>query len=302
MTTTDDVLAGVNLHGRTALVTGATSGLGAETARALAATGAQVLLGARDLAAATQAAERIRAAQPGARLEVFGLDLADLDSVRALGDRIAERGLPIDLLINNAGVMYTPLARTRDGFELQFGVNHLGHFALTRALLPALAAGADRAGVSARVITLSSDAHKAHPVDLADPNFADREYDKFVSYGQAKAANALMAVGLQRRFGAQGLRAFAVHPGVCATGIARHMSRADMAEMKRMAAGTKNTLTTLKTIPEAAATTVWGAVDPGLDTLGGAYLADCAVGAAAAHATDPDTADALWDLSVTLTS
>ncbi|WP_051461399.1 SDR family NAD(P)-dependent oxidoreductase [Tomitella biformata] len=300
--TTDEVLDGVDLGGRTALVTGPAGGLGTETVRALAAAGARVILAARAISAAEAVAARIWDAHPGAELDILGVDLADLDCVRALGDRIADRGLPIDILINNAGVMYTPFARTRDDFELQFGVNHLGHFALTTALLPALIAAAERSGVPARVITLSSDAHKAHPVDLADPNFVEREYNKFVAYGQSKSANALMTVELQRRFGDQGLRAFAVHPGVCATGIARHMSRDDMAEMKRMAADTKNSLANLKAIPEAAATSVWGATAPELDTLGGAYLADCALGVAAEHATDPETAEALWTLSATLTS
>lgn len=300
--TTDDVLAGVDLSGRTALVTGATSGLGAETARALAAAGAQVVLTAREVSAAEAVAVQIRAAHPDVGLEVFGVDLADLESVGALADRIDERGLPIDFLINNAGVMYTPFERTRDGFELQFGTNHLGHFALTTRLLPSLTAAADRSGVHSRVITLSSDAHKAFPVDLMDPNFHDREYNKFASYGQSKSANVLMTVELERRFGEQGVRAFAVHPGVCATGIARHMSREDRAEMKRMAAGSKNTLTNLKTIPEGAATSVWGAVAPALESAGGAYLADCEVGEARNHATDPATAVALWDLSVQLTS
>lgn len=300
--TAEQVLRGVDLTGRTALVTGATSGLGAETARALAAAGARVLLAARDVDAATTVAERIRAERPGAELEAFGIDLADLDSVRALSDRILERRIPVDLLINNAGVMYTPFARTRDDFELHFGVNHLGHFALATDLLPALTSAADKSGVPARVIALSSDAHKAFPVDLVDPNFHDHEYNKFAAYGQSKSANALMALELQRRYGDQGLRAFAVHPGVCATGIARHMSREDMAEMKRMAAGSKNALTNLKTIPEAAATTVWAAAASELDTVGGAYLADCAVGAAADHAADPETAEALWELSLRLVS
>ncbi|MBP1161947.1 NAD(P)-dependent dehydrogenase (short-subunit alcohol dehydrogenase family) [Rhodococcus sp. PvR044] len=300
--TTDEVLDGVDLNGRTVLVTGVTSGLGAETARALAGAGAHVVLTARDTAAAGSVATRIRQAHPSSEPEVFGLDLADLESVRALVDRVSERRLAVDILINNAGVMYTPFERTRDGFELQFGTNHLGHFTLTTALLPSLSAAADRSGVPARVITVSSDAHRAHPVDLVDPNFESRTYDKFVAYAQSKAANVLMTVELERRVGGQGVHAFAVHPGVCATGLARHMSSGDMAEMKRMSAGSPNALTNLKSVPAAAATSVWGATAPELDSVGGAYLADCVVGAAADHATDPATAAALWELSDELTA
>ncbi|MFI6433467.1 SDR family NAD(P)-dependent oxidoreductase [Rhodococcus oryzae] len=300
--TTDEVLDGVDLNGRTVLVTGVTSGLGAETARALAGAGAHVVLTARDTAAAGSVATRIRQAHPSSEPEVFGLDLADLESVRALVDRVSERRLAVDILINNAGVMYTPFERTRDGFELQFGTNHLGHFTLTTALLPSLSAAADRSGVPARVITVSSDAHRAHPVDLVDPNFESRTYDKFVAYAQSKAANVLMTVELERRVGGQGVHALAVHPGVCATGLARHMSSGDMAEMKRMSAGSPNALTNLKSVPAAAATSVWGATAPELDSVGGAYLADCVVGAAADHAIDPATAAALWELSDELTA
>ncbi|TJZ75957.1 SDR family NAD(P)-dependent oxidoreductase [Rhodococcus oryzae] len=300
--TTDEVLDGVDLSGRTVLVTGVTSGLGAETARALAGAGARVILTARDVAAAGSVATRIGGAYPSSEPEVFGLDLADLESVRTLADRLSERRLAVDILINNAGVMYTPFERTWHGFELQFGTNHLGHFALTTLLLPSLSAAADRSGVPARVITVSSDAHRAHPVDLVDPNFESRAYDKFVAYGQSKAANVLTTVELERRFGGQGVHAYSVHPGVCDTGLARHMSREDMAEMKRMSAGSPNALTNLKSIPAAAATSVWGATAPDLDTVGGAYLADCGIGAAADHATDPATAAALWELSAELTA
>ncbi|MFC4606002.1 SDR family NAD(P)-dependent oxidoreductase [Rhodococcus kronopolitis] len=300
--TTGDVLDGVDLRGRTVLVTGVTSGLGSETARALAGAGAHVVLTARDAVAADTVAARIREAHPGVEPEVFGVDLANLESIRALVVRLSARRLPVDVLINNAGVMYPPLQRTRDGFELQFGTNHLGHFALTTALLPALTAAADRSGRPARVVTLSSDAHRAHPVDLVDPNFESRAYDKFVAYGQSKAANVLMTVELQRRFGEQGVHAFAVHPGVCATGLARHMSREDMAQMRRMSEGSENALSNLKSVPAAAATSVWGGTAPELDTAGGAYLADCAVGAADGHATDLTTAGELWSLSVRLTS
>jgi len=296
--TTDDVIAGVDLGGRTALVTGVTSGLGGETARALAASGAAVILAARDGAAAAGVADRIRAQVPGADLSSVALDLADLSNIRVAVAQIGAR--PIDLLINNAGVMYTPFARTADGFELQFGTNHLGHFLLTTSVLPNLRSAAERSGTASRVVTVSSDAHHAHAVDLADPNFLQRPYDKFVAYAQSKAANVLMTVELRNRHDDSEIQAFAVHPGVCATGLSRHMSRDDFAEMKRMSAGKPGLLTNLKSIPAAAATSVWAATAADLSTTSGVYLVDCAVGRASDHAVDAGTAAALWELSETL--
>lgn len=300
--TTDDVLDGLDLHGRTVLVTGAASGLGAESARALAGAGAHVILTARDTSAAKTVATRIREKHPRAEMDILEVDLADMKSIVALVDRLSDRSLSVNVLMNNAGVMYTAFEHTRDGFELQFGTNHLGHFALTTALLPILVAAADSSGTAARVVTLSSDAHRAHPVDLVDPHFENRAYNKFVAYGQSKAANVLMTVELERRFGSAGVHAFAVHPGVCATGLARHMSREDMAEMKRLAAGTPNSLSRLKSVPAAAATSVWGASAPQLESAGGSYLADCDVGTASSHAVDPVTAADLWELSTRLTA
>ncbi|MCA1004611.1 SDR family NAD(P)-dependent oxidoreductase [Rhodococcus hoagii] len=294
-TTTDDVLDGVDLTGRTALVTGVTSGLGGETARALAASGATVILTARDGDAAAVVADGIREVVPGAELLVTALDLANLSSIRVAAESLG--GQPIDLLINNAGVMYTPFERTADGFELQFGTNHLGHFLLTTLLLPNLSAAAQRSATASRVVTVSSDAHRAHAVDLADPNFLDRPYDKFVAYAQSKAANVLMTVELQTRYADGGINSYAVHPGVCATGLSRYMSRDDFAEMKAMSAGKPGLLSNLKSIPAAAATSVWAATAAELESAGGVYLADCAVGRASRHAVDPVTAEKLWELS-----
>ncbi|WP_433610487.1 SDR family NAD(P)-dependent oxidoreductase [Prescottella agglutinans] len=293
--TTDDVLSGIDLAGRTALVTGVTSGLGGETARALAASGAAVILAARDGDAAAVVADGIRETVPDAKLSSVAVDLADLSRIRGAVDLLGAQ--PIDLLINNAGVMYTPFARTTDGFELQFGTNHLGHFLLTTSLLPNLQSAAERSGSASRVVTVSSDAHRAHAVDLVDPNFLERRYDKFVAYGQSKAANVLMTVELQRRHADNGIHAFAVHPGVCATGLSRYMSRDDFAEMKRMSAGKPGLLANLKSIPAAAATSVWAASAPGLTSESALYLCDCRVGRAAEHAVDPETAAALWGLS-----
>jgi NAD(P)-dependent dehydrogenase (short-subunit alcohol dehydrogenase family) len=294
-TTTNDVLAGVDLSGRTALVTGATSGLGSETSRALAAAGATVVLAARDGEAALTVADRIREEIPHAVLSSISLDLADLSSIRTAVEGLGAQ--PIDLLINNAGVMYTPFAQTVDGFELHFGTNHLGHFLLTTELLSNLRRAAERSGAVSRVVTVSSDAHRAHAVDLVDPNFVERPYDKFVAYAQSKSANALMTTELRNRYEGSGIAAFSVHPGVCATGLSRHMSREDFAEMKRMSAGKPGLLTNLKSIPAAAATAVWAATARELVSANGAYLADCGIDRAADHAADPVVAAALWELS-----
>lgn len=295
--TTDEMLTGVDLTGRTALVTGATSGLGAETARALAAASATVVLAARDFDAAVVCARRIRKLHPEAELDVIAMDLTDPDSVRTAAGMMALRRSGLDLLINNAGVMYPPLTRTARGLELQFATNHLGHFLLTTELLPVLTATAARRGVPARVITLSSDAHRAYPIDLTDPQFHRRPYDKFVAYAQSKAANVLMTVELQRRLAGAPVAAYAVHPGICVTGLARYMSRDDFDMMRRLTVRTPGRLVNPKTLEQAAATTVWAATAPELDRHRGAYLADCAVGKAGGHAVDPETAQELWELS-----
>lgn len=296
--TAAEVIAGHDLSGSCAIVTGANTGLGEQTAAALASADAQVVLAVRDRPAGEAAAERIRAAHPRARLTVARLDLADLRSV----DRFAA-GIdrPVQILVNNAGLMYPPLRRTAQGFESQFGINHLGHFRLTGALLGRLRDGAHTAGRPARVVTLSSDAHRAFPVDLADPGFHRRPYDRLAAYGRSKSANVLSTVELQRRHGADGIVALAVHPGVCQTDLGRHLDRETMAAMRRLvAARGSNVLADRKTAQRGAATSVWAATAPGLDDRGGAYLADCAIGRASAHATDPDTAVALWELSTAL--
>ncbi|MFE2957616.1 SDR family NAD(P)-dependent oxidoreductase [Nocardia tengchongensis] len=299
-TETGDVIAGLDLAGRVAVVTGATAGLGAETARALAAAGATVILAARDVVAAAAVADRIRGRHPRAELDVVPLDLGSLESVRAAVRTLCAARRPLHLLINNAGVMYTPFGHTADGFESQFGTNHLGHFALSAGLLPALSAGAERAGEPSRVVTVSSAAHHAYPADLDDPNFERREYDKFASYGQSKAANVLMTVELAARGADGGVHAYAVHPGTCATDLARHMSRADFIRMRELSSGDPGVLNNLKSVPAAAATTVWAATSKVPHS--GAYLADCGVAQASSHATDPATAAALWELSERLTA
>jgi NAD(P)-dependent dehydrogenase (short-subunit alcohol dehydrogenase family) len=294
-TTADEVISGVDLTGRTAVVTGAASGLGLQTVSTLASAGAEVVAAVRD-------PDRFRAGDHWAelgelttRIEPVPLDLARLDSVRAAGTSIAAQHPRIDILINNAGVMFTPHNTTADGFELQFGVNHLGHFLLTTLLLPQLHAAAAASG-DARVVTVSSEAHRRWGMDLDDINFEHRSYDTFSAYGQAKTANILMTVELHRRFGADGITALSVHPGTCQTNLGRYMDRTTAKTLFKMGPDTfapEN----MKSVAQAAATSVWAATAPSLTGRGGAYLADCQVATAAPAAIDPASAQRLWLLS-----
>ena len=229
--TTDDVLDGMDLSGRRFVVTGAASGLGEETTRALAAHGASVLMLARDPAKNDEAAARIRAAVPEAQLWLDVVDLADLASIRSFAARFLDSGQPIDVLINNAGVMACPFEHTADGFEMQFGTNHLGHFELTRLLEPAVLAGNEP-----RIVNLSSAAHSISDVDLDDPNFERTDYDAWISYGRSKSANALHARALARRLGGDGVLAFSVHPGVIMTNLGRHLNDELMQQMMQRSA------------------------------------------------------------------
>src|SRR5271165_416787 len=216
--TTDDVLSGVNLKGKRILVTGVSAGLGVETARSLAAHGAQVVGAARDLNKAKAATERVRedAGANGGSFELVELDLANLKSVRACADRFLAKGEPFDVVIANAGVMATPFGHTADGFETQFGTNHLGHFVLVNRIASLIRNGG-------RIINLSSAGHRYADVDLDDPNFERTPYEPFVAYGRAKTANVLFAVEYDRRHKAAGLSATAVHPGGIATELSRHL-------------------------------------------------------------------------------
>jgi NAD(P)-dependent dehydrogenase (short-subunit alcohol dehydrogenase family) len=292
--TSDDVLRGVGLGGKVAVVTGASGGLGLETARALAAAGATVVLAARDAAKTAAAIETIRTQVPGARVEGRSLDLASLASVRAAARELIAAHPRIDVLINNAGVMATPLVRTADGFELQLGTNHLGHFLFTCTLVPSLLAAAP-----ARIVNLSSGGHLISDVLWDDPSFRRRPYDKWVAYGQSKTANVLFTIELERRLGALGVHAFAVHPGMILTDLGRHLSAEDLAALAKMAEGAPGgALPPLKSIPEGAATTLWAATAPDLVHHGGSYLADCSIsGEHAPWAVDHDAARRLWTLS-----
>ncbi len=287
-TTTDEVVAGLDLDGTTVVVTGATGGLGKETARALASAGAEVVLCGRDDAKGEAAAEGI-----GGATLFQHLDLADLGAVREAADELLTRIDRLDVLVNNAGVMASPLARTADGFEMQFGTNHLGHFLWTARLFPLL-----MASVPARVVNVSSQGHLAGGVDLDDPNFERRDYDKWAAYGQAKSANILFTHELERRFGDHGLHAYAVHPGAVMTDLGRHLDESDLESMfKRMKERPPGGPSmTMKQVDTGASTQVWAAT--GDDIPGGAYLADAAVYEdVAPHATDAEIALGLWELS-----
>jgi NAD(P)-dependent dehydrogenase (short-subunit alcohol dehydrogenase family) len=291
--TADDVLAGADLHGRRALVTGASTGLGKETARALAAAGASVVLGVRSADKGEAAKASIIETVADADVEVAVFDLTSLSSIRAFGSAFAADGRPLHLLINNAGVMATPFERTADGFELQFGTNHLGHFALTQHLLPQLVASA-----SSRIVNLSSEGHRSGGVDFDDPNYERRPYDMWQAYGQAKSANVLFTLELQRRFGSDGVSSYAVHPGMVQTELSRYMTRDSIKELLgkvRSAPSNSSGKVSYKSIPQGAATSVYAATST--EPAPGSYLADCAVATAAPHATDPAAAERLWTLS-----
>jgi NAD(P)-dependent dehydrogenase (short-subunit alcohol dehydrogenase family) len=298
-TTTTEVISGVDLSGKTAVVTGASAGLGIETARVLAGAGARVIMAARDQQKLQAAVEQVSAANAGARLETLLLDLADLASVRTAAAELLERCPRIDLLINNAGVMACPLAHTRDCFELQFGTNHLGHFLFTCLLVPGLLAAAP-----ARVVNLSSAGHKLGGVDLDDPNFERREYDKWLAYGQSKTANVQFSVALNARLAARGVTANAVHPGMIMTELGRHLQPEDIEALQASSASLD---TAFKSIPAGAATSVWAATSAALDGRGGLYLEDCHVagpvsadnpaGGYTDYALDAEAAQGLWQLS-----
>ncbi len=262
--TTDSLLDGRDLTGRRYLVTGSSGGLGEETVRALAAHGATVVTAARDDEKNRASAERIRERHADSRLEPLTLDLGSLASVRAAAALLLAAGEPLHGLVANAGVMATPEGRTVDGFETQFGVDHLGHFLLVRELLPLLAAGAP-----ARVVIVSSAGHRMGDLDLDDVNIERRPYDPFAAYGAAKTANVLHAVELDRR-GALGVRAFAVHPGGIHTELGRYMGPEVRRTMLDMITSSGASIR-WKSVEEGAATQVWALTAPELDGHGGVY-------------------------------
>lgn len=296
-TTTEEVLDGIDLGGTIALVTGGSSGLGQETARALAAHGAEVILTARDVPKGEAVAAGIRASTGNQRVAVEALELGSLASVRAFADRVLANMPRLDLLINNAGVMACPQGKTADGFELQFGSNHLGHFLATCLLVPVL-----RKSAASRVVSLSSRGHHMSPVVFDDVQFERRPYDKWQSYGQAKTANVLFAVELERRLGARGTHAFAVHPGAIVTELGRHLQPEDIQFLQSRSRGMQ-----FKSVEQGAATSCFAATAPELAGRGGLYLEDChvaeindapdALDGVKSYALDRDNAARLWELS-----
>jgi NAD(P)-dependent dehydrogenase (short-subunit alcohol dehydrogenase family) len=296
-TTTNEVLDGIDLTGTVAVVTGGSSGLGQETARALAAHGAEVTLTARDLPKGEAVAADIRASTGNQRVGVEALELGSLAAVRAAAEHVLAKLPRIDLLIDNAGVMACPFAKTADGFELQFGSNHLGHFLFTCLLVPALSKSA-----GSRVVCLSSRGHHIAPVDFDDLNFERRPYDKWQSYGQAKTATVLFAVELDRRLSSRGTRAFAVHPGAIVTELGRHLQPEDIQYLQTRSRGMQ-----FKTVEQGAATSCFAATAPELRGRGGLYLEDChvaevndapdALEGVKSYALDRANAARLWETS-----
>jgi len=308
--TTEDVLSGVNLHGKRILVTGVSAGLGVETARSLAAHGARVVGAARDLSKAEAAAAQVRneAAANGGSFELVALDLASLKSARACADKLLAKGEPFDVVIANAGVMATPFGHTADGFETQFGTNHLGHFVFVNRIASLIRTGG-------RLINLSSSGHRYSNVDLQDPNFERTPYEPFVAYGRSKTANILFAVAFDERHRKRGVRAAAVHPGGIQTELGRHIDpsriQAIMDQMNQQLATEGKAPFQWKTIPQGAATSVWASVVAPAQEIGSRYCENCHVGnivpdhvtisaiseGVRGYALDPNTAKALWKKS-----
>ncbi|PRZ18041.1 SDR family NAD(P)-dependent oxidoreductase [Nesterenkonia sandarakina] len=298
--TASDVLAGVDLRGKSAVVTGASSGIGVETARALAGAGAHVVLAVRDVPAGRRAADDIARTHPAASTEVHPLDLADLASVQRFTDGWSG---PLHLLINNAGIMMTPELRTPQGWELQFATNHLGHFALALGLHAGLLESGD-----ARIVSVSSSGHGMSDIVYEDLFFERRAYDPGQAYGQSKTANVLFAVEASRRWAAEGITANAVMPGGIWTNLQRHWDPQALADTKAYVADVG---IAMKTPAQGAATSVLAATSPLLDGVGGLYLEDCqeaeTVGeiidgthGVRAYALDPENARRLWTTSTEL--
>lgn len=271
--TASEVAEQVDLTGRYVVVTGGYSGIGTETVRALAGAGARVIVGARREAQAREVLDSFEG-----DIAILPLDLADPKSIDSFADSVAERTASVDILVNNAAIMASPLARDARGYEMQFATNHLGHFQLAARLWPLLAADG-----GARVVALSSIGHRLPGLDLDDPHFERRDYDKWLAYGQAKSANALFALQLDKLGEAHGVRAFAVHPGGIATPLQRHLT---MDEQRAMGWYDEdgNVHEAFKSTEEGAATSVWCATSPLLEEMGGVYCEDCDIAVAA----DPD--------------
>ena len=305
--TTDEVLNGMDLRGKHAFITGVSAGLGVETARALVAHGADVIGTVRDLDKAYGATKVVRdaAERGGGSFEIVNMDLADLASVRAVSDAMVAAQKPLDLVVANAGVMTTPFGKTKDGFELQFGTNVLGHYVLINRLAPLMREGG-------RVIVLSSNGHRFADIDLEDPNFEHAPYDPWVAYGRSKTGDALLAVAFDARYRHRGVRAASIHPGVIQTELIRHMEpevfQAAFTAMNEQHLAQGHPPFEVKTPAQGAATTIWAGIVADAETIGGQYCEDCHVGLVLADdsvvsafsagvrpfAIDPERADTLW--------
>jgi NAD(P)-dependent dehydrogenase (short-subunit alcohol dehydrogenase family) len=307
-TTAAEAVAGIDLAGKTAFITGGYSGLGTETVKALVGAGARVILGGRRPEEADKTLADIRD-----RITVLKLELSDPASIDACAAAVAETAPRLDLLINNAAIMACPLARDARGFESQFATNHLGHFQLSARLWPQVRA----AGEGARIVALSSLAHKRSAFHPEDPHYERRDYDKWQAYGQAKTANALFALHLDGLTKAHGVRAFSVHPGGIATNLGRYLDEEDIAMLRARAAGdpSKGPSLVWKTPESGASTTVWAATSPRLAGMGGVYCEDCDIAnlledpetweaspsGVVPHACDVDAAATLWEMSEAMT-
>jgi NAD(P)-dependent dehydrogenase (short-subunit alcohol dehydrogenase family) len=294
--TAAEVIDGIDLSGKRAIVTGGASGIGVETARALASAGAEVVLAVRNLEAGARTAAEIVDSTGNSQIRVSPLDLADQKSVAAF---VADWDGPLHILVNNAGVMASPLARTAEGWEMQFATNHLGHFALATGLHRALAAAG-----GARVVAVSSAAHLRSPVVFEDIQFNHREYEPWTAYGQSKTANVLFAVEGAKRWADDGITVNALHPGGIRTNLQRHVSEEELSRMRQTTGG--SAAPSWKTIEQGAATSILVATSPLLDGIGGRYFEDCNEAAphqpgtrtgVAGYALDPEAATRLWVVS-----
>ena len=300
-TTTDEVLEGIDLSGKTVFITGGASGLGTETARAMAAKGAHIVIPARDIAKGEDAVKSLREATGNDSIDIIECDLGSLDSVRQCAEAANAKYDKIDLLINNAGVMACPRGETADGFEMQFGTNHIGHFLLTNLLMPLV-----EKGDNPRIVNLSSRGHHFDSVHFDDVNFENREYEKWASYGQAKTANIMFSVGLEKRLAGKGIHSYAVHPGGIQTNLGRHLTEEDIAMLMKRIEENAGESVAFKSVEAGAATTCYAATAPEIAGKGGVYLEDCHVadvndddptGSVKSYAVDPDNAEKLWALS-----
>lgn len=303
-TTALEVVAGHDLSGKTCVITGASAGLGKESAFAFASAGARVVMTGRDAGALQDVGDWIVEAHPDALVESVVMDLNSLASVRAAAAAIEARHESIDILMNNAGVMFTPFGRTTDGFETQMGINHLGHFAFTEGLRRSLV----NAG-GARIVIMSSGGHKMGDIDYSDPNWERRDYDKFLAYGASKTANLLHMVALDQRLGGEGISVFAINPGAVATSLARHMSSEDFSALRQYArestaeeGSPSDGLLDFKMPPAGAAPQVWAAVDESLSGRTCLYIEEFAPSSdVRPYALDPVSADRLWEWSAEVT-